>query len=546
MKNAHIWMQLLGFEKNDGDRGVARFLSHVGFKPESICALFFHSDFVHLHRGMEKEYRLFDDNCSYYGVERGPERRRQEWTNYDVRTLSRELKARGIGLYAGIMGVYTNDRHHREWLSDHPELRAHRRDCIKSLVCLKRFKDGSYYEDFFIKKLIEVITDYDLAGVHLSDAFCPSARLYMSDYSRDMIEQFYNYSGINVAGDDVISRADWIWHNCRREWIGFYQWRWERFFKKVCDAVHAVGKEVWILGMYCTDPFETRYIYGFDTARVMKAGVDCITANILPTSVHFGASDGRPYFFHRMHMDIPFLRAQVGDVKKILSMIGVADASEGWNVIDKVPELVKRDIVTTLSYTKQDGTRATDGVFFCLGDGVSKQNWQRLSDYVDEGYAPLPKDRPAILWSDFAHEKMLDEYILTRRPSPHKQAYELFKAGVDFCGCVSADYDGMLFVPNYDMLSDDEKLALENKKFVATAPRGFEVRCDYQLKDVTLKLFTRGFVPEKKYTVTDDGIPSREHEPPRDIDPLVEELPFAKMSRDFILALADILKRHCP
>ena len=54
-RSTNIWMQLLGFDKNDADRGVARFLERTGFVPESVCALLFHPDFVHLHGGMDKE-----------------------------------------------------------------------------------------------------------------------------------------------------------------------------------------------------------------------------------------------------------------------------------------------------------------------------------------------------------------------------------------------------------------------------------------------------------------------------------------------------------
>ena len=34
----NIWMQMLGFEMNDPDRGVKRYLDNLGFIPESICA----------------------------------------------------------------------------------------------------------------------------------------------------------------------------------------------------------------------------------------------------------------------------------------------------------------------------------------------------------------------------------------------------------------------------------------------------------------------------------------------------------------------------
>ncbi len=73
-KSINIWMQMLGFNRDDSDRGAARFLDQTGFTPESVCALLFHSDFFHLHRGMEEEYVLFPDNCAYYGIPFNKER----------------------------------------------------------------------------------------------------------------------------------------------------------------------------------------------------------------------------------------------------------------------------------------------------------------------------------------------------------------------------------------------------------------------------------------------------------------------------------------
>ena len=52
--NMNIWMQLLGFERNDPDCGVERFIKQTGFVPGSVCALLFHPDFVNLHRGMDE------------------------------------------------------------------------------------------------------------------------------------------------------------------------------------------------------------------------------------------------------------------------------------------------------------------------------------------------------------------------------------------------------------------------------------------------------------------------------------------------------------
>jgi hypothetical protein len=122
-KNIFVWMQMLGFNRDDEDRGAARYLNQTGFTPGGTCALLFHPDIVHQHRGMDEEYLLPPDNCAYYGIPRNIERERQPWTNRDLRTLAKNLKAAGSGLYMGIMGSYLNNMFHREWLSEHPELR---------------------------------------------------------------------------------------------------------------------------------------------------------------------------------------------------------------------------------------------------------------------------------------------------------------------------------------------------------------------------------------------------------------------------------------
>ena len=124
MKNGTvtIWMNLTGFEKTDEDRGVERFLNGAGFVPEAITGLFCHSDFFHLHRGMDEEYVLPPDNCSYWGSPRNLERERQDWTNYDVKKLTSELHKRGIEFYASVFGTVTGNAYHREWITDHPEI----------------------------------------------------------------------------------------------------------------------------------------------------------------------------------------------------------------------------------------------------------------------------------------------------------------------------------------------------------------------------------------------------------------------------------------
>ena len=573
----NVWMQLLGFERDDPDRGAARFLERTGFAPDNVAALLFHSDFVNLYRGMDEEYTLFPDNCSYYAVPRNLERERQPWTNYDLRELVAQLKKRGVGFYASLMGSYLGDMFHHEWLSDHPELRMAGRESEGDLNCLKRFRDGTYYEDFFAERLSQVLSDYDMAGVHLADGFCPSIMQYRGDYSTDMTEQFLADTGIKLPaavaatmGDDAFAarqvRAQYLWGTLREEWLRFCERRWARFFVKVTTAVHAHGRQVWVLGMYCTDPFETRWLYGFDTNKVMDAGVDCITANTLPTSVALNAP-GRDYFFHRYHMDTPFLRSQIGE-RHFVNMVGVQDASEEWSVLDHRPVLLERDVYTEASFRSvtPDGCRmASDGFFLCLGDGLPRQSWDFIKRRMDIGLGTdaARSWSPVILWSDAAEDRQITEYIRTRRASSHKQSFEIFKAGTPFGGCVRSDaltgFAGTLFVPNFDLLPPvEQKTVLETgAAIVGTVPKGFDyakngVKPAFTFadgfSDWPLEAFVTGFEPDGALAgelaalcAADDGKPQLPAVPDDDVYPLVAEVPFRKLTDGFIRACGTVL-----
>ncbi len=565
-KTVNIWMQMLGFNRDDPDRGVARFLDQTGFTPDSVCALLFHCDFVNLHKGMEEEYVLFPDICAYHGIPFNKERARQPWTNHDLRTLVAELKKKGVDFYAGIMGSYLNDAHHHEWLSDHRELQACRRDKDGSLMCLKRFKDGTYYEDFFAQKLAQTLVDYGMAGVHIADGFCPSSRLYQSDYSWDMVDQFQMHTGLALpkeltvtAGRDDMEnrtlRADYIWANLREEWIRFYEWRWAKFFKTVCDAAHKVGKKVWILGMYCTDPFETRYIHGFDTNAVMEAGVDCMTANILPTSVGLNA---RKEFFHRYHLDLPLVRAQA-KTGSIISMVNVQDASEEWSVLEHHPVKLERDIYTiTAARNGAKGDQpSADGLFLCLGDGLKRDSWDWLKGRIDVGFQADSAAcwSPMILWSQHASDQLIGEYIRTRRTSDHKQATEFFKAGMPFGGAVNSaelkDFEGCLFAPNYDLLSEEEQNLLKKAAYpwVGTAPAGYPLE---GLNPAVITLDEGSDYPMQAFLCNapcgeELSLPfgqgeGRGDEPDGDINSLEEELPFRNLTESFVENCVKLLK----
>ena len=509
-----IWMNLLGFERNDADRGVERFMNQTGFVPDGVCALLCNSDFFHQHKGMEEEYTLPPDVCAYWGVPRNYERERQPWTNYDLRTLTKNLAERGTNTYASIFGCYLNSAFHKEWVEDHPEVRRHGiigEPGHPHIFALKRFKDGSYYEDFFIEKLCETLTDYGMKGVHLADFFCPpcGGMLYDMDFSTDFVYQFLTHSGVKLPdslmatmGVDTAeaesARADFIYKNFRPEWIEFNAWRWESFFKKLSTRLHAIDKEVMVLGMYCTDPFETLYCIGVDLNRIVNAGVDRITANILPTSCYIAGRDDRRDFFHK-YMALASTTAAHLPKGHLVSMLGLQDATEEWSAMHHAPSRHERDIYTMMAYhvIDSDGTsRALDGYFLCLGDGIPREDWNwervRLESAMTANAESIIS--PVMLWSDTAYKAMPTEYVKTRRWTPHKHFYELSIAGAMCAATVKPEglknHTGALLVPNFDMLPEDERRAVLEYKHpvLCTASPDFDlakygIKPTFELRD---------------------------------------------------------------
>lgn len=474
----HVWMPMIGFEKNDPDKGAARILNQISFAPDGISAFLFHPDIVMQHDGMETERILPPDNCSYYGSPRNDERFRQEWTNYDLRDLICRLNGEGTVPYLGIMGVTIGNCWHEEWIAQHPEVRLDCRGGKGSYNVLKHMDDGTLFEDFFIEKLCRTLIDYGFGGLQVADNFCPQGSVvYNGDFSADMIRQFLEHTGIessaglqNGMNEDTSEnknlRGDWIWKYHRADWIKFWAWRWAAFWRKVCAALHSIGRKVIVLGMYCTDPFETLYCLGIDLRELAGAGVDYLMPNIVPTGLFLDYPEWG-YRFHRYMLMAPFTSAFTPETK-LVSLLGVRDCTEEWDVLHHVPCCLERDIYTLSGFmriTAEGYKRCLDGLMVCLGDGVRDQEWKWLAERFDVGFYDENRVSqtlsPILVWSDHAFYNTLPEYIRTRRWTAHKFAYDAEDRG-SLTGAVVRIEDldraqGTLFIPNFDLLPDDEK-----------------------------------------------------------------------------------------
>lgn len=572
------WMPLIGFDKNQEDKGVSAFLERTQFTPHGVNVFLFHPDIVHHHNGLSKEVVLPPDNCSYYASPYNEERTRQPWTNNDLKILIDNLNNHGISPYLSIMGIDLFNHFHQEWVYDHPEILGHYRTCKGAIHALKRFRDGTYYEDFFIEKVCQVLVDYGFSGLHVTDNFCPNGILYDGDFSFDMLDQFSIHTGISIptaiacpndeSYEAINRRGDWIWNNHREQWIQFYAWRWERFWEKVCNRVHAINRKVFVLGMYCTDPFETLYCLGIDLKRIVRAGVDYLMPNMAAN----GSSlrHNRPWRYYEQANMIPLTDAFTEESKKI-NMLSVKDVTEEWDMIHHNPVLLERDINFLLSFHRQiphGRKRCLDGLNICLSDGIYQEEWRWLKERIESTLGNLPQKSlaPTYVWSDHAHYNLLPEYIHSRRWSLHKFMWELGKLGTISNSIVRTEHiteqSGDLFIPNFDLLSEDEKWKLANYKggsVFCTAsveknftPEAYGINPEIYFEDIYSPYrnccFAYNITLENKNTFLD--LLSEDNSPAltdpfnaeESLSTLSDFMPFQKVSRGFLDAIAALLK----
>ncbi len=335
-----VWTEPIAFDNRKDDLGVGEYLGITGFTPNAICLLMSSPDFVLSHGDMKEEAALAPDFCSRRGHSHNQDRKRQVWTNHQLRGLLDKLHDREIDVYLSVFTHFLENNFHHEWVSDHREVLQTWKDGERGNInCLARLKDGSYYEDFFLAKLLEAMNDYGFDGWHGADGYGPlTGPIYEVDVSDDMVGQFARASGLSLpdfisekCDDDATkleARAQWIWRNKRRDWIEFYVERWTRFWRKMINGLHREGKKAVINSAWTRDPFEAIYRYGIDYRKIAGTGVDGIVVETVAGGVGLESGDpDRHYDYLAMFL---LIKAYVPQTKLIF-LHGIHDVVEQWD-----------------------------------------------------------------------------------------------------------------------------------------------------------------------------------------------------------------------
>ncbi|MCU6711280.1 hypothetical protein M6D81_21540 [Paenibacillus sp. J5C_2022] len=481
-----LWIELIGFDNQLPDYGVEDFLSRVGFHPEGLSILFFTPDFIHAHQGMKREWALPPECCSYAGRPYGRERMRQVWTNFQLHGLVKELQRQRVEVYCSFFNLFEYISEGQilasEWCDDHRYLCELRKngEYYGSLNPLRRFKDGSYYEDLFIEKLSETLSDYGFDGYHGSDGYTsPRITLADADYSDDMVGQFRETLSPDMANliaplceghpDQLKQRAEWIWENMREQWIGFYSDRWEQLWRKIVNSMHTEGRKVLFNTAWTRDPFEALYRYGVDYKRIANTGIDGFVVETVISSLSIGAAgvEMEPYYdFMAMLLTI---KAYVPEAR-LICLNSIHDTTERWDALRHAPTVIERDIysLSNLFVVDERGelARCSSGFVACLSDGIEKHEWQWIDKRWELGFEANPKQwrGACLVWSDRAFERQLNDYIGGRGWTAHKFVHELSSRGVPLYAAVRIEQlhliNGPIVVVNPHLFPEEELAAI--------------------------------------------------------------------------------------
>ena len=473
-----IWIELIGFDKDALDFGVSEYFKTTGFIPDSISLHLTSINFVNTHKGMNVEYMLPDYACSYAGHVQNDIRWRQNWTNYDLFLLIKELKERGVKVFASFFDLVTDEN--EEFCKLHPELffKSTQPDSHeKGIFMIKRFKDGSFYEDYFKEKLIQMVNDYGFDGVQLADGISsPRNAIWFADFSDDVIEQ----SGIKIPNGE--NRVKYIQTQKRKEWIEFYRKRWGAFLTKIIGALKENGTLVAVNSAWTRDPVEALYRYGTDYSIIESAGADFLVVEdvssdlaILATEDNHGykfSYEERKMIHYEFVANLMAVNAHLNNIK-ITPLFMIWDNQEQWNVIHHAPTAMQRAAAVNFSHfciKNQIATPVTDGPHFCLGDALLKSDWDFIRLCIDNAYIPdaFGAEGATFIWSREKSHKELSEFIKKGLWHSAKWLSVLLRKGASLSNIAEIEelenLKGDIIIANYCLLSDTEKDKIKNYK----------------------------------------------------------------------------------
>lgn len=481
MDKKWFWIELIGFDREQPDFGVSDFLSRIPQDYYGVSLLLYSIDFVNMHESLTKEITLSPGVCSYAGHSYNEERKRQEWTNQELKGLIEELHQRGLKVLLAVFDLfrYYDDEENPSCVSafaaEHTELHTCMPEPfrkVNQLNPMHHMRDGKPYRDFLIEKLALVLHDYRFDGIQFADGLSSQRLpLQMGDFSDDVVNQFLAATDAELpeemrsACDDVPERSDaryrYILSKLRCSYTRFIAGWYADFYKRLSVVLHSDGKLIIFNNAWTTGPFEALFRYGIDYTAFRDANMDGIMMEDEGSFMPLMASSDlggfavpyteRQYKNHTYFLRQLSLKLASGGLP-VYNMTPLRDTQEGWNMIDAAPFEVQKMIARRKNarITTAEGVqKASDGCFYCLSDGMEKAIWDKIGNW--DRLADLPPisgvcGLTALYCSEIRYDE-LEEFVLSRKPSAELLYEDLITAGVPIVSMMDAENIPSVSVP---------------------------------------------------------------------------------------------------
>ncbi len=575
------WIELIGFDNESADFGVGDFLKRAGFKPDGVSLLLSWLGFVFSHDGLEKERMLSSGECSYVGHPAAPERKRQDWTNIELKHLVSTLKENGIKVYVSFFnycsfiddeGKAFIDSFHK----NHPEVYESEDEGYIPVNMLSRLSDGSFYEDILQEKTVKVLEDYGFDGIQIADGISSPRLTVLSSLKRgDILRQFEEKTRITVPETADVKK--YVADNCYLEYLAFLKERWNTFFRKFFSRLERAGKESVFNNAWTTDPLDALYRYGVDYKGIENSGgraavIEDVSGSVgilaAPHNGYLMTDEERRRVYHTFTSKMMLNRAVLSR-SEIYPIVNVHDTMEQWGVLESTPTYMTVTAATnlnTLFYTRDGVKPIIDGPLYCLCDSLTESDWHFIRGVWERAYNDdiYGNAGLTLVWSDKARDRELTQLYEKRRTPTKDLLSELKYGGSAVSGIVRAEdvsfmpkpygvYTGALLVINPDLFDENEWKEILNSAedvFVLTTkdtlPDGFSPLVEEVNSFGGLVFASRKKYPIEKVTVENKKDYSFDGEPLNAL--WTHSLALKPYSNDFFIECAKVIESvtHAP
>ncbi|MBR3923975.1 MAG: hypothetical protein IKJ45_12730, partial [Kiritimatiellae bacterium] len=210
-----VWVELIGFDNSKADFGVEEYLERMEVKPQTV-SLLLNSDrlFLSHMKGLPKDFAFLPESWSYRGRPFNMERKRQNWTAFQLKGLVAELQRNGVQVFA-------------------------------SFFASEQYPVSQERATVVADRLATFLSDYGFDGLHGSDGYAPP---------RYLLPECSGKERVRIARETAKQYAE--------------NWR------IIVSALKSKNLKCWLNTCWTRDPYEALYRYGVDYRLLATTGID--------------------------------------------------------------------------------------------------------------------------------------------------------------------------------------------------------------------------------------------------------------------------------